>query len=262
MPPISLLPTGAVGAIGRYEDVARYRQRRDRSCERSGGSACRMTLAWYPRCCPNIDVAARPAVYHWLPVLAFRGCLHRKVYFKKSGGYMRVFLLAAALAAWVSSAGAGEVYKCIEDGKTVFQGVPCHDSGTKLTVKPANRAPSPATASTAQEGGPSPSLSSLAKLRQNVEMMENERRQREDTYAIEGLEIDIETYEAAMDAELAALQRKKMYAANNLAGATWEQSISTEMQAVSDKYRTRIQIAHDRIVQMQRDLDDLKRRHE
>lgn len=174
---------------------------------------------------------------------------------------MRVFLLAAALATWANLVGAGEVYKCVEDGKTVFQGVPCPGSGTKVAVKPANAATSPATDSPAPEGSAPRSQTELSKLKQNVETMENERRQRENAYSIKTLENDIYNYELAMDSELTALQRKKNFAANNLAGATWEQSISTEMQAVSEKYRTRIQIAQDKITQLEREIEDLKLKH-
>lgn len=174
---------------------------------------------------------------------------------------MRVFVLAAALTAWTTAVGAGEVYKCVEDGKTVFQDVPCSGSGAKVSVKPANAPTSPATDSPAPKDSAPPSQTALSKLKQNVEAMENERRQRENEYEIRGLENDIYSYESRMEIELTALQRKKAYAANNLAGATWEQSISTEMEAVSEKYRTRIQIAQDRITQLEREVEDLKLKH-
>lgn len=87
--------------------------------------------------------------------------------------------------------------------------------------------------------------------------MELDRRQREIAYAIRDSEQEIDGYRAQMDRELAALQYKKSQANNNLAGATWEQSISTEMQAVSEKYRTKIQIARDRIVDLRQRAADL-----
>ena len=47
------------------------------------------------------------------------------------------------------------------------------------------------------------------------------------------------------DAKLAALRDKKSYANNNLAGATWEKSISDEMQAVAQRYNADIANARE-----------------
>ena len=40
-----------------------------------------------------------------------------------------------------------------------------------------------------------------------------------------------------MSREMDALRAQKARANNNLAGATWEQSLSTEMQAVASRYK-------------------------
>lgn len=58
---------------------------------------------------------------------------------------------------------------------------------------------------------------------------------------------------AEHEAEQAALRAKKERARNNLAGATWEQSISDEMQAVAAAHNTRVSIA-------QRELEDMRAR--
>lgn len=50
-----------------------------------------------------------------------------------------------------------------------------------------------------------------------------------------------------MEREMAGLRSKKASANNNLAGATWEQSISVEMQAVAQKYRALNDISAERI---------------
>lgn len=71
------------------------------------------------------------------------------------------------------------------------------------------------------------------------------------------LERQIERYQKDMDAELAALRNAKDAAANNLAGATWEQSLSTEMQAVTTKYQTKIKIAQDKIATLREELKAL-----
>ena len=63
---------------------------------------------------------------------------------------------------------------------------------------------------------------------------------------------------AASEWLLAALSRKKRLAKNNLAGATYEQSISSEMQAVSDRYRTKIQVGQDRVTRLRGDASELR----
>jgi len=110
--------------------------------------------------------------------------------------------------------------------------------------------------------GQSPSQDYLAKAKSNVGAMENERQLRDIDYEIKNLEREVDGYQSAMDGQLVALQRKKSLAKNNLAGATWEQSISTEMQAISERYRTRIQITQDRIVSLHKQADDLSRKRQ
>ena len=74
------------------------------------------------------------------------------------------------------------------------------------------------------------------------------------------LERHIADNRTAMEAELNALQQEKMLAKNNLAGATWEQSIPPEMHAVSEKYKIDISIAQGGISHLRRDLSDLRAR--
>lgn len=60
----------------------------------------------------------------------------------------------------------------------------------------------------------------------------------------------IESYQRSMDAELAGLSRQKNRANNNLAGATWENSISSEMQAVTAKWSSKIEIEQSRLARL------------
>lgn len=61
-----------------------------------------------------------------------------------------------------------------------------------------------------------------------------------------------------MEQELAALRTKKMQANNNLAGATWEQSISTEMSVVVEKYKVQKEADGERLKVMSAELRRLK----
>jgi len=168
-------------------------------------------------------------------------------------------LLIALLASCSLSAAQAQVYKCVEDGKTIFQGVPCRGAGAAIIVDPAS---GPATAT-----APTVTPDSVTRMKDDLKSMETSKRQREidsatrDTYvAIQNLERVIQSDQSSMANEMAMVRSQKLYANNNLAGATWEQSISTEMQAIAAKYRTIIQINRDRVTQLRADFVDLQRR--
>ena len=56
----------------------------------------------------------------------------------------------------------------------------------------------------------------------------------------------------ARNRRLASLRGRKNRTANNLAGATLDQAISSEMQAVSEDYNARIQLERDSIQELRR----------
>jgi hypothetical protein len=155
------------------------------------------------------------------------------------------WLTALAVMMLCASAHA-QVYKCSIGGATVFQDRPCAGSGEKVNVKPAS-------------GTEAKSTASIDALRLNVKVMELERRVKEVDDRIALGEREINQLQVQRDRDIQVLQAKKSLARNNLAGATYEQSISTEMQAVSDTYRTRIQVVRDRIDGHRKDLADLRK---
>jgi uncharacterized protein DUF4124 len=155
----------------------------------------------------------------------------------------RALLLASAMTCSFG-ASAANVYKCVEGGKTVFQGVPCRGDGAAITVAPANGTviaePAAPAASASAAAGASDSVS---RMKDHVKSMEADRKKREHEYTLNQIslatrepEAAINNEQSAMNAELAALRGKKLAANNSLAGATWEQSISSEMQAITQKY--------------------------
>lgn len=146
---------------------------------------------------------------------------------------MRITLAALCLLASVPA--AAQVNKCVVAGKVVYQAAPCK-SGTQQAVIQPRSDVSEAAAQANRE-----KFLADDKVRQT-----NNRRARIDD-AITALARDIDAYQKAMDVELAALQARKAQANNNLAGATWEQSIATEMQAVTAKYKAKIETAQERI---------------
>ena len=122
------------------------------------------------------------------------------------------------------------VYKCVVDGEVTFAGKPCAADAVPIDVRVSR--PSESEAVAAQRR--------LQSARERNDLQGVERR-------ITDLERDIDKYQRAMDGEVEAINRKKNRANNNLAGAAWRQSLSTEMQAVVDKYQGRIDSAEREI---------------
>jgi hypothetical protein len=130
-----------------------------------------------------------------------------------------------------------EIYKCVDEkGKTTFSQFPCDDSAEIITVK------------TTQPAQPEKSVSEysseLEAISIRTEIRKLEKRKR--------------LLQRKLNTELAALKRKKLLANNNLAGATWKQSISSEMEAMSTSYTSKIQTTQDQIEAAKADLKDLK----
>ena len=70
---------------------------------------------------------------------------------------------------------------------------------------------------------------------------------------------EINGLQGQRDNELQSLEARRTLANNNLAGATYLQSISTQMQAVNDTYRTRIDVARSCVDQHRKDVTDLRK---
>ncbi|MCG8053858.1 MAG: DUF4124 domain-containing protein [Candidatus Thiodiazotropha endolucinida] len=137
-----------------------------------------------------------------------------------------------------------EIYKCLDEhGKPTFSQRPCGDSAEVITVKPQKRSnPTPSSREEYSE--------QLEAINTRTEIKKLERE-------ISKLKARKRSLTRKMDAELAALRQKKLYARNNLAGATWEDSISSEMQAVSASYKTKIQATQDHIDEAKVDIQNL-----
>lgn len=151
-------------------------------------------------------------------------------------------IIAAVLI--VSTTPALAINKCKIDGRTVFQDAPCPDgTGSAITVRPASGYSPPAIApgpeNSAQPSQTAPGApASTDDMRTRAEALEKERRGREIDHQIKIVEQRLKNLERQQAGELAALSRKKNRAANNLAGAQWETSISQEQQAVMSKYES------------------------
>jgi hypothetical protein len=141
--------------------------------------------------------------------------------------------------------------KCTDPktGKVSFQDAPCASglASTAVKVSPAGGAAPP----------PGEAQGAAAEQRALTTMV-RERRVRELSASIGEVERAIERRNAAMNAELEALRQKKGYARNNLAGATWENSISTEMQAVVAKHQAANAVDNDRLKRLRDELETVR----
>lgn len=154
--------------------------------------------------------------------------------------------LMVLLVAFVYGAADGAVYRCVgEDGKPVFQAVQCNGQGEIIEVKPAS--------------GPADDIAEPTSITGQLRKMESERSKMERQHRAKIVREEIKdqqralaAQEAATNAELARLRLRKSYANNNLAGATLEQAISTEMQVVSEAGRAKAE-------RIQRSIDAKRR---
>jgi phosphatidate phosphatase PAH1 len=126
-------------------------------------------------------------------------------------------------------ASADSVYKCDIKGVTTFSQQPCDDKQEKIIIKlkPGNNAIIAPQASPA-----SPNKTS----EQHLDEIRNYQIEQE----IKRNSRTIRHYEKKMTKELKILKTRTTYATNSLAGAIYQESLSSEMIAVTQKYSTLI----------------------
>jgi hypothetical protein len=156
---------------------------------------------------------------------------------------MKIILLASFLALPTI---AHSQYKCIgTDGKSTFQQFPCAQ-GTRQqdisNIVSKSRA-IPNAASQASSVDPS----GVERIKKANSFMERDRLIFEKQHQIASLERTVAERNTQMAQEIDQLRQRKSLARNNLAGATWEQSLSSEMQAVTQKYQAINQIDLEQI---------------
>lgn len=160
-----------------------------------------------------------------------------------------VTLVALAILAALPPPAAAQVYKCKIGGTTVFSGQPCQPDAKPIDVRPASgNAPAPTIA---RPGATPPTISSASNPQAVHARMERDRRIRDLDYDIAARRSRINEEQSAMDRDLAALRAQKSRATNNLAGATWEKSISEEMNAVVARYNVRIRALEGDVARME-----------
>ena len=119
----------------------------------------------------------------------------------------------------VPALGNAAVYQCKVNGQTTFSDQPCGDDAKKIEVKPPP-----------VNGGGS----------MQTEAGDTFVKSRELDREIRKLERKKEDLRDAMDRALARWQEQKRRANNNLAGATWEQSLAQEAEVMRERYQSEI----------------------
>jgi len=135
------------------------------------------------------------------------------------------------------------VNKCTIEGRVVFQDAACPGKGEVLVVRPASGAapapPNEAGSDSAQPERKKP-MTEAQRIEARVRSSQDARRRSDlETRIVPGVGMEIDRHRSQCDREYRALQDKKRAANNNLAGATWEGSISSEMTALATRCDTR-----------------------
>lgn len=146
-----------------------------------------------------------------------------------------------------------QYYQCKDRwGQAVFSEKPCGDDAKKGSIREANNGTQNATSQRpdAASAAANPDrawdrISASNRLRE----IERETRKREQKVA---------TYQAERDQQVAALQEQRKMAANNLAGATWEKSLASEMRAVVQQYNSRINSEQQKLDRLHREAETLR----
>ncbi|MCM2340452.1 DUF4124 domain-containing protein [Rhodoferax sp.] len=153
--------------------------------------------------------------------------------------YQTVFL-TALLAALCGPAWA--INKCTgADGKVVFQDAPCSGKGEVLRVRPGSgHEPVPQVAQSPAADVPAKPRTEAQRIEALIAASQGKRRLQElEVRLVPDAQGAIDAHRAQCDGQMKALQVKKYSASNNLAGATWEGSISGEMTAIATRCDTR-----------------------
>lgn len=145
------------------------------------------------------------------------------------------------LVALVLCAPAWAINKCTgPDGKVVFQDAACQGKGEKIVVRPASGDAPVATADAGAAPSTSKKMTETERLEGQIADSQRQRRKQELEVRLLPQAIGaVSFHRSQCDKELRTLQDKKASASNNLAGATWETSISNEMSAIATRCDTR-----------------------
>lgn len=154
-----------------------------------------------------------------------------------------LFKAIIVVALSVACLPAMAVNKCVgPNGSVVFQDAPCAGKGEAIKVRPASGAGQATKGTESTASGDEPikkPLSEAQRIEKQIASSQQARRKQElESLLVPNASAAIARQKASCDREFQTLRTKKRAANNNLAGATWESSISSEMTAVATRCDT------------------------
>lgn len=177
--------------------------------------------------------------------------------------FVRIFF---AFSLCVLTLNSWAVNKCKgPDGKIVFQDRPCEGQGEALVVRPASGAAPPATAPSARgdssangSAGQSGDAPKGNKYEQQLAKAQDERERRDKWFAMRNAGQALDRQVAQCEQDQRRIASQKAYSKNNLAGATWDVSISNEMQAAAALCSEKVKLAQSRLESARATCDRIK----
>ncbi|MBE0454862.1 MAG: DUF4124 domain-containing protein [Roseovarius sp.] len=160
----------------------------------------------------------------------------------KRTGLMLAMIIAS------SSAHASSIYRCEVNGEITFSQQPCAANAEAINLRYSK--PDEDSAARAQEDH--------EQTTSRAASMELERRIRWERDKIQEEERHINSLQRQRSAEIAALQQRQTRANNNLAGATFRQSLAEEMQAVNQRFDAQIDQRQANIDRMRADIERMQ----
>lgn len=136
------------------------------------------------------------------------------------------------------------VYQCEIDGEMVFSQMPCEPGAEKIQVS------TPKSNTKIKTNHQALSSSTTEQDFKKLKVFQiNQEIKRRNT--------QIQKYHKKRDKELEAIEIKKLYARNNLAGAIYEESLSKEMLSINHKYTALIDDENLKISTLREELANI-----
>lgn len=164
-----------------------------------------------------------------------------------------VWTMALLLAALPAQA---QVYKCTEDGRTVYQDHPCASGGERIEAPPSPTA-GPGAGTDADADAAAARAESLKRMRELAEEAERARKLREVDQAIARSRSRLQRLEADHRRELEALDKRLKSARGDFAQATpetlaREMSIDRERERAIRRYDENVKTENKRIEELEK----------
>lgn len=150
---------------------------------------------------------------------------------------MKQLIFIMGICGIIANPASADIYKCTgSNGVVTFSQMPCGHDAKKIQVETAE-----------------PTAAAAAQSRKDIDSMNKTVAESAYQRQLQAKRNRIQELIDERDRKLSALRYKKQYANNNLAGATWEKSISDEMQAVTMRYSTDIANARSDLHQLEKE---------